>query len=83
VSKRHRHYLHPVEETIGNVRQVYGFRWGPLSVVRLAHVEGRGYVLSVQTEHHPGVEVRVSEKGHVIKVIDRHAELKRRIRGNP
>lgn len=29
----------------------FGFRWGPMLVERLAHIDGRGYVLQVQTGH--------------------------------
>lgn len=40
----------------------FGFEWGPMKVERLAHIEGRGYVVAVTTEHMT-VQVYVSEKG--------------------
>lgn len=48
----------------------YGFQWGPLNVERLAHIEGRGYVVSVRGPkgyEGPEVQVFVSEKGRVVK----------------
>ena len=44
----------------------YGFPWGPLTVTRLAHVEGRGYSLEIRTEHQ-SMQVYVSEKGRKIQ----------------
>jgi hypothetical protein len=40
----------------------FGFEWGPMKVERLTHIEGRGYVVSVKTEHME-VQVYVSEQG--------------------
>lgn len=40
----------------------YGFDWGPMSVTRLAHIEGRGYVLEVTTDH-ARLQIHVTEKG--------------------
>ena len=44
----------------------YGFRWGPLVVERTAHIEGRGYVVTVRTERE-SVQVFVSEKGRNLR----------------
>lgn len=47
----------------------YGFRWGPMIVERVAHIEGRGYVVSVRTRDDysgPQVQVLVSEKGRSV-----------------
>ena len=44
----------------------YGFDWGPVVVERVAHIEGRGYVVSVRSRKDysgPEVQVLVSEKG--------------------
>ena len=45
----------------------YGFDWGPLSVERLVHVEGRGRVLEVKTEHRT-LQVYCSEAGRSLRV---------------
>lgn len=48
----------------------YGFRWGPMIVERMAHIDGRGYVVSIRSaELHTGPEVQVyvSEKGRSVK----------------
>lgn len=48
----------------------YGFDWGPLSVERVAHIEGRGYVVSVRGPRGysgPEVQVYVSEAGRVVR----------------
>jgi hypothetical protein len=47
----------------------YGFRWGPLVVERLAHVEGRGYVLAIRTERE-SMQVYVSEKGRTMRAYE-------------
>lgn len=44
----------------------YGFDWGPMSVERTAHIEGRGYALTIRTEHQT-MQVFVTEKGRKIK----------------
>ena len=44
----------------------FGFDWGPMKVERAAHIEGRGYVLMVKTEH-ARLEVFVTEAGRKIK----------------
>lgn len=44
----------------------YGFEWGPMTVTRICHIEGRGYVLEVKTDHR-SVQIYVSEKGRVLK----------------
>ncbi len=44
----------------------YGFNWGPVVVERVAHIEGRGYCISIRSsEDYSGQEVQVlvSEKG--------------------
>lgn len=46
----------------------YGFKWGPAVVERLAHVEGRGRVLEVRTDH-ARVQIYVTEKGRKIEAI--------------
>lgn len=43
----------------------YGFDWGPMSVTRCCHIEGRGYVLEVTTDH-ARVQINVTEKGRKI-----------------
>jgi hypothetical protein len=43
----------------------YGFAWGPMTVERLAHIEGRGYALEIKTGS-CSMQVYVSEKGRVI-----------------
>lgn len=58
-------YRYPVEDEDGK----YGFTWGPVSVVRLGHVDGRGYFLSVQTSH-DGVQLFISEKGKRIRIVE-------------
>lgn len=48
----------------------YGFKWGPLDVERVAHIEGRGYVVSVRGPkgyEGPEVQVYVSEGGRVVR----------------
>jgi hypothetical protein len=48
----------------------YGFAWGPMRVERMAHIEGRGYVVSVHGPkgyNGPQVQVFVSEKGRTIR----------------
>lgn len=44
----------------------YGFEWGPMVVERTAHIEGRGYALTIKTEH-KSITVFVTEKGRKIK----------------
>lgn len=44
----------------------YGFLWGPMEVLRVAHVEGRGYVVEVRTEH-AKLQVYVTEKGRRVE----------------
>jgi hypothetical protein len=44
----------------------YGFEWGPMVVERTAHIEGRGYVLTIKTEH-KRMQVHVTEAGRKIK----------------
>jgi hypothetical protein len=44
----------------------YGFRWGPMTVERLAHIDKRGYVLQIKTDHQ-SLQIHVTEKGYKIK----------------
>ena len=44
----------------------YGFQWGPLDVVRIAHFPGRGRVLGLKTQHDE-LEVFVTNKGRRIR----------------
>lgn len=44
----------------------YGFTWGPARVERMAHVEGRGYVLGVTTDFGQ-MQIYISETGRVIR----------------
>ena len=44
----------------------YGFPWGPMTVSRLCHIEGRGYVLEIKTDH-AALQVYITEKGHKIQ----------------
>jgi hypothetical protein len=44
----------------------YGFDWGPMSVERVAHVEGCGYALEIKTKH-ARLQVYVTEKGRKIE----------------
>jgi len=44
----------------------YGFRWGPLVVERLAHIDKRGYLLSIKTDTQ-AMQVYVSEKGRQMR----------------
>lgn len=53
----------------------YGFEWGPMTVLRIARVEGRGAVISVRTDH-TDIQVLVSEKGRKIRVWRGNQELK-------
>lgn len=45
----------------------YGFVWGPAHVERIAHVEGRGRVLEVRTDH-ARIQIHVTEAGRKINV---------------
>jgi hypothetical protein len=48
----------------------FGFDWGPVVVERVAHIEGRGYCVSVRGQHDyegPEIQVYVSEKGRVVR----------------
>ena len=52
------------QPTAGAVTR-YGFQWGPMIVTRLAHIDGRGYSLAIETPHQ-AMQVYVSEKGRKI-----------------
>lgn len=56
--RRGRPWRPPVSDESG----AYGFDWGPLRVVRLGHVPGRGYWLHVSTPHR-SLEIRASDAG--------------------
>lgn len=45
----------------------YGFTYGPATVERVAHVEGRGRTIEVRTDH-ARIQVYISEKGRKIEV---------------
>lgn len=47
-------------------RTLYGFRWGPVEVIRVAQDDRLGYVLHVQTDK-DAVEIRVTPKGRVLE----------------
>lgn len=49
----------------------YGFRWGPMVVERLAHIDKRGYVLNIKTEHQ-SMQVYITEKGRKIEAMPVH-----------
>lgn len=51
----------------------YGFDWGPVTVERIAHIEGRGYSVQVRVrgQHETAVEIWVSEKGRSVSVYPR------------
>ena len=46
----------------------YGFRWGPLDVMRLAHIPRRGYRIGIYTDHQ-SLEIHISELGDRIEVV--------------
>lgn len=47
----------------------YGFRWGPMVVERTAHIDGRGYCLTIRTEKQ-SMQVYVSEKGQTMRACE-------------
>lgn len=47
----------------------YGFRWGPMDVIRIAHIEGRGYCLEIRTDY-DRLQVYVSEKGRKVEAVE-------------
>lgn len=59
----------------------YGFDWGPIVVERVAHIEGRGYCISIRGRHDyegPEIQVLVSEKGRSVTAYPiRGAKVKR------
>ena len=63
----------------------YGFDWGPLVVERVAHIEGRGYCVSIRgrKEHGgPEIQVLVSEKGRRVTAYPRNgARVRAQTRG--
>ena len=59
----------------------YGFKWGPLTVTRIAHDDSIGYVLEVETDRHVA-QVRVSAGGQNMTVTEPRRK-KRRQKENP
>ena len=58
-------------------RKFANMLWGPLAVTAIAHVEGRGYILDIETEaRRQPLQVYVTEKGHSIRVWRDGKELK-------
>ena len=46
---------------------MYGFQWGPIEVTRMAHIDGRGRVIGIDTPHHR-CQLYVSEAGRSIRL---------------
>lgn len=44
----------------------YGWRWGPMEVTRMAHIDGRGYVVGLDTPSRR-VQIYVSEAGRSVR----------------
>jgi len=65
---RYRYPAQSEPDALGG-HDAYGFEWGPMSVVRLGHVAGRGYFLSIQTDH-DGVQLFISEKGKKVRIVE-------------
>ena len=53
----------------------YGFAWGPTEVTRAFSDSRYGYGLSVATAH-DSIMIYVSPRGHRIRVLREHRELK-------
>ena len=51
----------------------YGFDWGPMTVTRMAHIEGRGYALGIVVGRRR-FQVWVSEKGRSVRFFDGNTE---------
>lgn len=49
----------------------YGFEWGPLTVERLAHIDGRGWVLGIKCGDQE-MQVYASEKGRKLRAMPVH-----------
>lgn len=49
----------------------YGFEWGPFVVERLAHIDGRGWVLGIKAGGQE-MQVHASEKGHKLHALPVH-----------
>jgi len=58
----------------GDYLTQFGFHWGPMNVARLTQIDGRGYVLRVQTDTHD-LQIYVSPKGRSIRVYQDHKLL--------
>lgn len=43
----------------------YGFDWGPAKIERITHIEGRGRVMEIRTDH-ARIQVYITEKGRKI-----------------
>lgn len=53
----------------------FGFTWGPVTVTRMAHIPGRGYVIGIDAGS-KRAQVYVSEKGRSLRFWLDHEELK-------
>lgn len=53
---------------------LFGFKWGPAHIHRICHIEGKGRLLSVKTEH-GCIEVWISEKGKSLRAFRDGREL--------
>jgi hypothetical protein len=69
----------PRAESVSGGSTRYGFDWGPMSVERLCHIDGRGYVLTIRTEHQE-MQVHVTEAGRKIKPYPTRPRVARRER---
>lgn len=58
---------------------VYGFKWGPLDVIRIAHFKPRAdrecYVVQVSTDDGKAVDIYVSKTGRSLRVFRDGKEL--------
>jgi hypothetical protein len=58
----------------------FGFDWGPMRVQRLAHIEGRGYVLEIATDAKV-MQVYVTEAGRKIEPYPVRERARQPVRG--
>lgn len=49
----------------------YGFRWGPMTIIRASEIPGRGYCLSVATDAGQRIDVYCSPTGRSLRVFRR------------
>lgn len=59
----------------GEAADRYGFRWGPVDVVRMAEFPNGSYVLQVETDFKT-LEIYISKTGRSVRVYDGNTELK-------